>query len=58
VCQRILVGISGTENVMNICLLLLKLFPAYAIDRWILIAILHDANPTVGDGRPILWFVC
>jgi hypothetical protein len=46
------------ENVMNICLLLLKLFPAYAIDRWILIAILHDAVPTVGDGRPILCFAC
>jgi hypothetical protein len=58
VCRRILVGISSMENVMNICSLLLKLFPAYAIDRWILIAILHDANPPVGNGRPILCFVC
>lgn len=58
VCRRILVGISSMENVMNICTLLLKLFPAYAIDRCKLIAILHDANPTVGDGRPILCFVC
>lgn len=58
VCRRILVGISVVENVTNICSLVLKLFPAYAIGRWILIAILHDANPTVGDGRPVLCFVC
>jgi len=33
VCRRILVGISVVENVMNIRSMLLKLFPAYAIDR-------------------------
>ena len=58
VCWRILVGISSMENVTNICSLLLKLFPAYAIDRWIINSHLHDANPTVGDGRPILFCVC
>jgi hypothetical protein len=51
-CQRILVRISGIKNVTKICYMCLKLFPAYAVDRWILIAILHDANTTVGDGRP------
>ena len=36
VCQRILVGISIVENVTNICSLLLNLFPAHTIDRWII----------------------